>query len=99
MEMMTRPVDQHIVPKTYLKHFAINPSDRKLRSLVWVKRFEHNKTIVSKVSIDSQKFKLRDFYSLECEDSKYVIEEYFRSEIEPVYNDIIREVELEQNLS
>ena len=96
---MTRPVDQHIVPKTYLKHFAINPKDRKLKSHVWIKRFDHNKTIVSKESIDSQKFKLSDFYTLECEDRPYGMEDYFSSEIEPVYNDIIYEVELEQNLS
>ena len=96
---MKKPVDQHIIPKTYLKHFAIDPKDRKLKSLVWIKRFDHNKTMVSKESIDSRKFKICDFYTVECEDSPYVIEDYFSSEIEPVYNDIIDEVELELNLS
>lgn len=96
---MKGPRKQHIVPKTYLKRFSIDPSDRGLRSFVWIKTEVRSKTVLSKESIDSDKFKVSDFYSVAHEDNPFVVESYFQSEVEPLYNTIMEEVHSETNLS
>jgi hypothetical protein len=97
--MMSEPSNQHIVPKTYLKRFAIDPLNRKLKSMVWTYWKDKRETKLKTESIDSDKFKKPDFYTIDNETDPFVFENYFKTEIEPLYNEIIGEIALEKSIS
>jgi len=93
------PYGQHDLPKTYLRRFSIDPNNRKLKSFIycfWTNTYESK---IEKVSIDSEKFKKDNFYTVNHDSDPYVLENFFKTEIEPLYNKIMLEVESEVNLS
>jgi len=99
MTTTNKPTGQHHLPKTYLRRFSIDPNDRNLKSMVycfWTNQYE---TKTEPTSIDSKKFKENDFYTINHDTEPYAFENYFRVEIEPLYNKIMVEVESELNLS
>lgn len=99
MSPVNEPQKQHDVPKTYLRRFAIDPNDRKLRNMVycfWTNQYE-SKT--EDTSVDSNKFKKPNFYTIDDSNEPYVLELFFKKRIEPLYNKIMKEVEREENLS
>lgn len=96
---MSRPSNQHDVPKTYLKRFAIDPLDRKLQSIVWTYWKDERETKIKRESVDSDKFKKPDFYTIDNESHPFVFEDYFKTEIEPLYNKILDEITSEKNIS
>ena len=95
--MVNQPKNQHDVPCTYLKKFAIHSSDLKKKKIVSILRIHHKKQIEEK-SVDSNFFKNLNFYTIENE-NPFAIEEIFRDHIEPMYNDILEEISAEKNLS
>ena len=99
MKTKNNPTEQHDLPRTYLRRFAIDPNDRKFQSLVYCFWTNHYETKTKPVSINSEKFKKHDFYTIENASEPYAFENYFTKEIEPLYNKIFTEIEKEINLS
>lgn len=97
---MSEPISQHHLPKTYLRRFAINPSDKKNKSFVYAGYFMPNRKVkIEIVSINSTKFKIDNFYTIDHESEPFVFEDLFSKHVEPLYNKIMTEVESERNLS
>ncbi|PSL32277.1 DUF4238 domain-containing protein [Chitinophaga ginsengisoli] len=97
---MSVPVRQHYIPKSYLRHFAINPKDNQLRSMIWHGWIGEYGPRTEKTSINSDKFKIEHFYTVPSnEEDPYIIERTFSAELEPRYSQIIKEVQEEGNLS
>ena len=88
------PIGQHIVSKTYLKKFSIDPKSRRDKSIVECLRNHPIRTIERK-SVNSNFFKEDDFYTTKSH-KPYEIENLFGSKIEPTYNNIISEIENEE---
>jgi hypothetical protein len=98
MTTINTPIGQHDLPMTYLKWFAIDPNDRRFKSIVycfWKNQYEAK---IKQVSINSEKFKKDDFYTINHSIEPYFVENFFSSEIEPLYNNIMAEVESEISL-
>lgn len=93
------PTGQHDLPKTYLRRFAINPNDRNLKSMVYCYWKTKHETKTKAISIDSKRFKKNDFYTINEHDDPYAFENFFRVEIEPLYNIIMSEISQEENLT
>lgn len=91
---MSSPKNQHDVPSTYLKHWAVSVDQKKI---VEVLRIHHIKKIEQK-SIDANFFKNRDFYTVKTE-NPFVIEEVFRDIIEPSYQKIISVINQEKKIT
>lgn len=99
MTTTNNPIEQHDLPKTYLRRFAIDPNDRRFKSFVycfWTNQYE---TKTELVSVNSKRFKKDDFYTINHKTEPYAFENFFKLEIEPLYNKIMTEVESEINLS
>lgn len=99
MATMNKPVGQHDLPKTYLRRFSIDPSNRKLKSFVFCYWTSIHGAKIEQVSIDSKKFKIDDFYTINNLEEPYIFETTFRDIIEPLYNKIMLEIERESNLT
>lgn len=96
------PIGQHDLPKTYLKNFSINPNDRKLKSFIycfWENEYNPDNSKAKMISIDSDRFKKDNFYTNNEYKNPFAFEDFFKNEIEPLYNKIIIEVEKESNLT
>jgi len=95
--MADKPENQHDVPSTYLRRFAIDSSDSGKKKMVNCLRIHHKKKIEEK-SVEANFFKNRNFYTIEG-DNPFLIEDIFANIIEPSYNDIFGEISKEKNLS
>lgn len=89
---------QHLVPKTYLKHFVI--SNYCKPNHVWCLELnnEYLKHPIAK-GINQKIFKSKNFYSLHNTPNKLLIEDFYAEKLEPLYNVIINEVNQQINLS
>lgn len=92
-----QPIKQHDLPATYLRRFVIDSSDKELQSILWCLRKDRNFNIEKK-SINSSYFTTENFYTIDGEDP-FAIEYFFRDNIEPRYEEVMREVKNERNLS
>ncbi|MGN6417826.1 MAG: DUF4238 domain-containing protein [Pseudobacter sp.] len=94
---MSNPVKQHLVPKAYLKHFVINPLDPEMRSMVWHGYKTDHGSRVEKVSINADKLKMANFYTMpEDLEDPYWVERTFSNVIEPQYGMIMGELGKEE---
>lgn len=94
---MSLPQNQHYISKVYLKHFSIDENANS--NFVYCYNFEdpYRKNI-QKVGINHSIFKMRNFYSDKGFEDPFAIEKIFASDIEPLYNKIMHEINLKKNL-
>lgn len=93
---MADKVNQHLVSKTYLKHFVIP----NYKNQVWC--IELDGYSKNKPSIKGTKqtiFTIKNFYSLNDKNNRLLLENFYSDKLEPIYNDIIKEIYQEINLS
>tara|TARA_R110000868_G_scaffold83373_1_gene235382 strand:- start:1512 stop:2408 length:897 start_codon:yes stop_codon:yes gene_type:complete len=89
---------QHIVSKTYLKNFVI--PDYKHPNHVWcLDLFDSYKKYPIPKGTNQDIFKIKNFYSLNDKNNRLLLENFYAEKLEPLYNQIIHEVNLESNLS
>lgn len=93
------PTGQHDLPKTYLRRFVIDPQDRNLKSMVYCYSKTKYEAKIKAISIDSKRFKKNDFYTIKELADPYAFENFFRVEVEPLYNKIMAEISQETNLT
>lgn len=87
---------QHIVPKTYLKHWKIDPD----RNFVYGIDFSNKYRLgVQTFGLNDKVFKEHKYYNDNSFENPYILEDIFGNDIEPIYNDIMKEVYEEQNLT
>lgn len=79
---MSEPKKQHYVPQTYLRNFSFKNNDMEK---IWVFSKIRNKKYVANVSDTSAE---RHFYSLDRFTDKYIVENFFAEEIEPILKKI-----------
>ncbi len=94
--MSSKKNEQHIVPRTYLKHWRIGEG----QNLVYIINFrDRYRTGVQTVGLNDKVFKQRKYYNDSSFANPYVIEEMLGEDFEPTYEIIMSEVKLEQSLS
>ena len=94
--MSSKKNEQHLVPRTYLKHWRIAEG----QNMVCIIDF-HDKyrTEVQTVGLNDKVFKSRKYYNDSSLKNPYLIEEMLGEDFEPNYEIIMNEVKLEQSLS
>jgi hypothetical protein len=95
---MAEKEQQHIVPATFLRQFEIkNPNNK---NHVWCIDFtdKYNNTPKPK-GVNSKIFKIKNFYSLNNSENRLILENFYSQKIEPLYNQILSEINQELNLS
>lgn len=88
---MNNPELQHIVPKAYLKKFAIDEKSKSKKSMVECLRIYPRKFIEQK-SVDSKFFKTKDYYTANGS-NPYRYENYFSRNVENEYNNLLDEMD------
>jgi hypothetical protein len=93
---MTEKEKQHLVSKTFLKHFVI-PNSKNQVWCIELNGFEKNKPIIK--GTKQRIFTIKNFYSLSDKNNRLLLENFYSDKLEPIYNDIIKEVTQEISLS
>ncbi len=95
---MTKKIEQHIIPRVYLKHFQIDEAENK--SFVYSIDFSnpYNQKPQRKGLNDSV-FKAKKYYNDHRLADPFSIEDVLGSGFEPMYEEIIKEIRKEQPLS
>lgn len=95
---MAEKEQQHIVPATFLRQFKIQ--NHKNPNHVWCIDItdKYNNQPKPK-GVNSSIFKIKNFYSLNNPEYRLVLENFYSQKLEPTYNDILKEVTQELNLS
>ena len=89
-------IEQHIVPRTYLKHWRIAEDKKFVYGIDFTNEYKKEVQIFG---LNDKVFKQRRFYNDNLFQNPYIIEDILGEEIEPSYEIIMREVNSEQNLS
>ncbi|MCC6448431.1 MAG: DUF4238 domain-containing protein [Chitinophagaceae bacterium] len=97
--MKNQPVLQHDLPATYLRRFAIDPNNKKLRSLIWCFRKVHDKYMIEQKSVTSNLFTTENFYTVDSDEDPFAIENFFAKEVEPRFEMIMKEISKEKDLT
>ncbi|MGI4872277.1 MAG: DUF4238 domain-containing protein [Janthinobacterium lividum] len=94
--MGNKKTKQHIVPRTYLKHWRIAED----KNFVYIVDF-HNKhrTGVQEVGVNDKVFKIENYYNDNLFKNPYAVEDMLGSNFEPTYETIMNEIRQEQSLS
>lgn len=95
---MAEKDNQHLVPSTFLKQFVIK--DYKTPKHVWCIDFydKYNNDPKPK-GVNSSVFKIKNFYSLNSQDFRLILENFYSDKLEPEYNKIMAEINDEKDLS
>lgn len=93
---MAEKENQHLVSKTFLKHFVI-PNYKNKVWCIELNGFGKNKPIIK--GTKQRIFTIKNFYSLSDKNNRLLLENFYSDKLEPIYNEIIKEVEQEINLS
>ena len=94
--MSSKKTKQHIVPRTYLKHWRI-ASDK---NLVYIVDFNNKyRTGIQEVGINDKVFKRNNYYTDKGFNNPHIIEDVLGSDIEPMYEVIMNEIRQEKQLS
>ena len=98
VNFMAEKEQQHLVSKTFLKNFVI--PDYKYPNHVWCLDLydKYKKKPVPK-GTNQNVFKIKNFYSLNDNENRLLLENFYSDKLEPIYNEIIKEVNSECNLS
>ncbi len=95
---MAKNIEQHYIPRVYLKHFQIDDTTNKSR--VFCIDFSNKYDFkIEKKGINDKVFKERKFYSDNRLIDPLAIENVLGRDFEPKYENIIKNIELEITLS
>jgi|GEM_PF-1632613 len=95
---MSKPVEQHYIPKTYLRHFQID--NDKNKSFVYCIDFSNQyKTGVQRVGINDKVFKFRKYYNDNRLEDPYALEKVFAQDFEPDYDKIVKALKEEKDIT
>lgn len=92
----TRKDNQHIVPRTYIKHWRISEDANFVYGIDYNNKYNRN---VQKFGLDHRVFKKYKYYNHYSFENPYIIEDCLGQKIEPNYELIMGEINSEQNLS
>src|SRR5690242_943301 len=91
---MTKKIDQHYIPRVYLKWFQIDEAQNK--SFVYCIDFSNKYNAkVQRKGINDTIFKQKKFYNDHRLVDPFAIEDALGKEFEPKYDSIIKAIELE----
>lgn len=85
---MSNTKKQHYVPRTYLKNFSFNKKKVDSHYLEVLSK-KDQKIYVSNIEDVAEE---KDFYTLENIEDKYMVENYFANEIEPILYDSLKDI-------
>ena len=86
---MLKPVEQHYIPKAYLRHFQID--NDKNKSFVYCIDFSNQyKKGVQRLGINDKVFKFPKYYNDNRLEDPFALEKVFAKEVEPYYDKIIK---------
>lgn len=88
--------DQHVVPRTYLKHWRIAVDKNFVFGIDFSNKYKKG---VQTFGLNDKVFKEKKFYNHQSFENSYFIEDVLGMEIEPTYDKIMSEVKSEINLS
>lgn len=91
-----RKDEQHIVPRTYLKHWRIGSEKNFVYGIDFSDKYKKG---VQTFGLSDKVFKRRRYYNDGSFPNPYIIEDVLGQDIEPEYENIMSEVNKEQNLS
>lgn len=97
MNQNKQPKEQHYIPRVYLKQFrdiALNGSFT--HCVDFSNKYNTN---VQTVGLNDAVFKIRNFYTDKRLKDPYLIEKLFSQNIEPLYEEIMKEINLEGPIS
>jgi len=89
-------VEQHIVPRTYLKHWRIAEDKNFVYGIDFTNEYRKEVQIFG---LNDKVFKQNRYYNYNLFQKPQIIEDIFGEDIEPSYEMIMSEVNSEQNLS
>jgi hypothetical protein len=93
---MAEKEKQHLVSKTFLKHFVI-PNYKNQVWCIELNGYDKNKPTIK--GTKQKIFTNNNFYSLSDKKNRLLLENFYSDKLEPIYNDIIKEVTQEIGLS
>jgi hypothetical protein len=93
---MGKKENQHLVSKTFLKHFVI-PNYKNQVWCIELNGLGKNKPIIK--GTKQRIFTIKNFYSLSDKNNRLFLENFYSDKLEPIYNEIIKEVQQEISLS
>jgi hypothetical protein len=88
--------EQHLVPRTYLKHWRIAEDENFVYGIDFANKYNKN---VQKFGLNDKVFKQKRYYNDNSFQNPYIIEDVLGQDIEPSYELIMTEVNIEQNIS
>jgi len=95
-QQRNKKIEQHIVPKTYLKYWKIADN----RSFVYGIDFEDEYNMkIQEFGLSQKVFTRKKYYNNRNLEDPYIIEDVLGEEVEPRYNEIMDKVILENDLS
>lgn len=89
-------IEQHIVPRTYLKHWRIAEDKNFVYGIDFTNEYKKEVQIFG---LNDKVFKQKRYYNDNLFQNPYIIEDILGEDIEPTYEIIMGEVNSEQNLS
>jgi hypothetical protein len=87
---------QHVVPRTYLKHWKIAEGKNFVYGIDFSNKYKKG---VQTFGLNDVVFKELKYYNSNSFENPYIIEDILGKDIEPIYEDIMAEINLETNLS
>lgn len=88
--------EQHIVPRTYLKHWRITDNQNFVYGVDFSNKYKKG---VQTFGLNDKVFKENKYYNDNSFENPYIIEDILGKDIEPDYEIIMNEIKSEQNLS
>lgn len=89
-------IEQHIVPRTYLKHWRISADKNFVYGIDLTNKYQLN---VQTLGLNDKIFKQKKYYNHPSLENPFMIEDFLGEDIEPNYELITREIYNEQNFS
>ncbi len=94
---MSKPVEQHYIPKAYLRHFQID--NDKNKSFVYCIDFSNQyKKGVQRLGINDKVFKFPKYYNDNRLEDPFALEKMLAKDVEPYYDKIIKAIKEEKNI-
>ncbi|MBS1776879.1 MAG: DUF4238 domain-containing protein [Bacteroidetes bacterium] len=92
----TKKNEQHIIPKTYLRYWKIEPNKNFVYGIDFSNEYKKG---VQTFGLNDKVFKEHKYYNINNCSNPYILEDFFGTNIESIWNDIMDEINEEKNLS